>query len=430
MSMEAQRTLARELTLTGIGLHSGQPVKLTLRPAPAGTGRIFRRVDLEGAPEIPADRRHVIPASRGTRVRAGKAEVQTVEHLLSALSGLGVDNVYADLDASEPPALDGSTRGFARSIQDAGLEVQGEPRARYQVLFPVSYQEGGAAITAVPADEFRISSTIEYPDTAIGYQSKSIAITPETYLQDLTEARTFCLRQEVDGMRQAGLALGGSLENAVVVDGEQVLNDGDLRYPDEFVRHKILDLIGDLAIAGAPIRGHFIAHKTGHVHNVKLLLKLFEEGALGVVGPQPAVPMDIRAIRRILPHRYPMLLVDRIGELEVGIRAVGYKSVTINEHFFQGHFPGRPVMPGVLIMEALAQVAGVVMLAKPEFQGKTPFFTGLDNVSFRRPIHPGDTIRLEVEIDKVKLNMGRAQGRALVDGQVAARGTLKFTLIQ
>jgi UDP-3-O-[3-hydroxymyristoyl] N-acetylglucosamine deacetylase/3-hydroxyacyl-[acyl-carrier-protein] dehydratase len=354
--------------------------------------------------------------------------VQTVEHLLSALRGVGVDNARIEIDAGEPPALDGSGQGFVTPILEAGLVEQDADRAHYQVLFPVVFQEGDATITAIPDTAFRVTSTIHYPGTLIGSQTRSLVITPESYQQELMACRTFCLGQEIEAMQAAGLALGGSLENAVVVDGQEVRNES-LRFPDEFVRHKILDLIGDLSLAGAPIRGHFVAHKSGHVHNVKLLKKLFEEGALGVVGTRPAAPLDLRAIRRILPHRFPMLLVDRIEELEVGVRAVGTKGVTYNEPFFQGHFPGRPVMPGVLIMEALAQVAGVVMLSKPEFQGKTPLFTGLDKVRFRKPIRPGDTIRLEVAIEKIKLSMGRAIGRALVDGQEAASGLLKFTLI-
>ncbi len=430
MSPSNQHTLAGPVRLAGVGLHSGVSVSMALLPAPAGAGLVFRRTDLEGQPEVPADRHHVIPASRGTRLKAGKAEVQTIEHILAALRGLGVDNAVIELDAGEPPALGGSGKAFVDPILEVGLEEQETLRASYQVLFPVSYQEKGAAITALPCEDFRISFTIEYPGTAIGYQSKSMVVDPTTFQNDLILARTFCLKQEVDAMREAGLSLGGSLDNALVVEGDEILNDGELHYPDEFVRHKMFDLVGDLAIAGAPIRGHFIAHKTGHVHNVKLLKKLFEEGALGVIGIQPSVPMDIRAIRRILPHRFPMLLVDKITELEVGKRAVGVKSVTINEPFFQGHFPGRPVMPGVLIMEALAQVAGVTMLTKSEFQGKTPFFTGLDEVVFRRPIIPGDTLRLEVEIDRVRLSMGRAKGVAKVGDQVAASGILKFTLIE
>ena len=429
MSAPNQHTLAAPLTLSGVGLHSGDEVTLTVEPAEPNHGIVFQRTDLEGEPTVPADRYHVIPSNRGTRLKSGTAEVVTVEHLLSALRGLGVDNARIKLDAGEPPALDGSGEPFAKALQEAGFTEQDVPRAYYQVLFPVSFHEGGAAITALPSPEFRISFTIEYPDTAIGYQSRSLEITPETYIKDLMQARTFCLRSEVEAMQEAGMGLGGSLDNAVVVDGTEVMNDGGLRYPDEFVRHKMLDLVGDLAIAGAPIRGHFIAHKTGHFHNANLLRKLFEEGALGVIGPKPTVPMDIRAIRRILPHRFPMLLVDRIDELEVGVRAVGTKSVTYNEPFFQGHFPGRPVMPGVLIMEALAQVAGVAMLAKPEFQGKTPLFTGLDEVVFRRPIYPGDSIRLEVAIERIRLSMGRIRGTAKVDDQVAASGLLKFTLI-
>lgn len=428
MNGQKQHTLGRPVQLSGIGLHSGEEVHLELLPAPAHSGVVFQRSDLEESPEIPVDHHHAIPSARGTRLRAGKAEVQTVEHVLSALAGLGVDNARVVLDAGEPPALDGSGQGFVDAVLEAGIEEQDAERGYYQVLFPVSYHEAGAAITVVPDREFRVTSTIQYPDTLIGTQSRSLVIDPESYQEEIMRCRTFCLKQEVDAMKAAGLGLGGSLENAVVVDGQELLNE-DLRYPDEFVRHKILDLVGDMSIAGGPIRGHFIAHKSGHVHNVKLLQKLFEEGALGVIGPRPAAPLDLRAIRRILPHRYPMLLVDRIDELEVGVRGVGTKAVTYNEPFFQGHFPGRPVMPGVLIMEALAQVAGVVMLSRPEFQGKTPLFTGLDKVSFRRPISPGDTIRLEVEIEKIKLSMGRARGQALVNGQVAASGQLKFTLI-
>lgn len=429
MTLASQTTLKEPVSLEGIAIHSGAQVHLKVLPAPADTGFVFRRVDLEGSPEISASPEHAVPSPRGTKIQASGAEVQTVEHLLAGLRGAGVDNAWIELDAGEPPGMDGSAQPFVEAFLKAGLETLDAPRTAYQVLFPVAFHKGDTCVTAMPDKDFRITLTTQYPDTLIGTQSLSFVFSPENFQRELMDCRTFCLKSEVDALKAAGLVQGGSLENAVVVDGPTVLNPEGTRRPDEFVRHKILDLIGDLALAGAPIRGHFVAHRSGHIQNVSLLRKLFEQGALGSVGLRPGPTLDIEAIRRILPHRYPFLLVDRIEELSVNQRAVGYKAVTIDEPFFQGHFPGRPVMPGVLIMEALAQVAGVVMLSRPDFQGKMPYFTGLDQVRFRRPIVPGDLIRLEVEIDKIKLSMGRAQGTAYVGDQVAANGVLKFTLV-
>ncbi len=429
-SPDCQRTLAGSATLEGVGLHGGKPVRMTLEPGPPDAGVVFVRDDLPGTPTIPADRRFVVPGSRETLLRRDGHEVHTVEHLLAAAAGLGVDNLVVRLDAPEPPAMDGSAAAFVAAIQEAGVIDQDPPRRRYQVLFPVTYHSGRGSVTALPCEDFRITLTLEYPGTAIGTQSRTVVVDPDTFRTEIMDARTFCLRQEVEQLRSAGLALGGSLENAVVVDGDQIMNPQGLRHPDEFVRHKILDMIGDLSLAGARIHGHFLAYRSGHLQNTRLIERLFKDGALAATkAATPSVPLDIRAIQKILPHRYPFLLVDRITELEVGKRALGVKAVTIDEPFFQGHFPGRPIMPGVLIMEALAQVAGVTMLCQPSFQGKTPFFTGLDGVVFRQPIVPGDLVELEIEVEKVKLSMGRAKGTARVGGQVAATGTLKFTLI-
>ncbi|MBI2945947.1 MAG: UDP-3-O-[3-hydroxymyristoyl] N-acetylglucosamine deacetylase [Candidatus Wallbacteria bacterium] len=428
---DRQTTLAQEIAVEGIGLHKGQKATLRFRSAPPEFGIAFRRVDLPDKPVFPVNWQNVTDGGiRGTNLEMHGQTIYTIEHVLAACHGVGVDNLIIDLDASEPPVCDGSSAEFVARLKEAGLTPQNAPRRYYRLRRSVEYTEGHGSVTAVPHETTRISYTLQYENPLIGCQFKDMILTPETFASELMGARTFCLLEEVEFLRQKNLALGGTLENAVVVDKDKILNADGLRYPDEFVRHKMLDLVGDLYIAGKPILGHFIAHRSGHKHNVALVKKLFQLKALELETSEPSERLfDIRRIWATIPHRFPFLLVDRMIELQTGVRAVGIKNVTINEPFFQGHFPEQPVMPGVLVLEALAQVAGVCILSLPEVVGRTPYFTGMDAVHFRRPVLPGDQLRLEIDVERLRGNMGKFRGKALVDGKMVAEGILKFTLL-
>jgi UDP-3-O-[3-hydroxymyristoyl] N-acetylglucosamine deacetylase/3-hydroxyacyl-[acyl-carrier-protein] dehydratase len=422
-----QATLAGEASLSGIGLHTGKPVNLTFAPAAPGTGVRFQRTDLPGAPEIAVEPAHLSGGVRGTNLTVREVTIHTIEHVMAACFAAGIDNVQVRLDGPEPPAVDGSAKGLVDALRGAGITAQEPARRINRVVRPFTYGDERGQIACFPHTGFRISYTLQYPNTKIGCQYREVDVTPQVIADEIAPARTFCLMEEVEALRSANLALGGSLENALVVDGDKVVNE-PLRFPDEFVRHKILDLVGDLATLGGAIQGHFVALKTGHRHNIALVQQALEKQALVQI-EEAKVQYDIEEIRKVLPHRYPFLLVDRITEMESGVRAVGLKNVSSNEQFFNGHFPERSVMPGVLILEAMAQVAGVCILSLPEHRGKTPYFTGMDQVHFRRPVVPGDQLRIEIEVAKVRGTMGKVTGRALVEERVAAEGVLKFTVI-
>ena len=426
--LERQATIGKPAHLAGIGLHTGQPVQLTFEPAAPDTGVRFVRVDLPGKPEIPVQPGLLTGGVRGTNLTLGPVTIHTIEHVMAGCFAAGVDNVRVLLDAAEPPAADGSASQFLNALREAGVVQQDSARRLHRVVKPFAFSDERGQLACFPYDGFKISYTLQYPGTAIGCQFREVQVTPEVVAGEIAPARTFCLMEEVEALRSANLALGGSLDNAIVVDGAKIVNEGALRFDDEFVRHKILDLVGDLATLGGSIQGHFVALKTGHRHNIGLIAQALAQGAVLAI-EEFHMPMDIEEIRKVLPHRYPFLLVDRIIELESGVKAVGLKNVTANEPFFGGHFPERSVMPGVLILEAMAQVAGVCILSLPEHRGKTPYFTGMDAVHFRKPIVPGDQVRLEIEVAKVRGHMGKVNGRALVDGKTAAEGVLKFTVM-
>ena len=433
---ENQQTLASSASLTGTSLHTGGKVTLTLRPAPANHGLKFRRVDLPDQPFIAADVAKVQTVERATTLAEGSVKVHTVEHVLSALVGMGVDNAIIEMDANEPPIGDGSAKPYVECIKKAGIVELDEPRAVWDIREPIHQEtRGGSLITIVPDSAFRVSCTNVGPDGRMT-QFFSAVITPEFYETEIAPARTFVFYEDVKPLLDKGLIQGGSLENAVVIRDDTVMSKEPMRFKEEFARHKILDIIGDLALCGRRFTGHVIAVKAGHGPNTQMAATLAKEySRMRSMVPPVRIPkgdavMDTTEILKILPHRFPFLLVDRMIKFEGDTKCVGVKNVTINEPFFPGHFPGHPVMPGVLQVEAMAQVGSILMLRKPENQGKIGYFMSADKVKFRKPVLPGDTLFIEAEALKIRGNIGITYCRCLVNDEVVSEGELKFSLMQ
>ena len=426
MSQPEQQTLAAEVSLEGIGLHTGAPSRVVFRPAPPNTGIRFRRVDLDGAPEVPADLSCVVSTERGTTLARGEARVHTVEHVLAAAVAAGLDNLQIDLDGPEVPIVDGSFRPFFECLTRAGTTGQGEAARVLEIRQPISVDGvGGGCYAMLPASSLRVSATIEFDHPLVRHQYASFEVTREEFAREIAPARTFGFLKEADELRARGLALGATLENAIVLDDKGIAS-GELRFADEFVRHKIGDVIGDLALIGRRVRGHVMADRPSHAGNVALAKKVLESAAGN--GARPIV--DIQKILQYLPHRYPMLLVDRIIEFEAGKRIVGIKNVTINEPFFQGHYPGHPIMPGVLIIEAMAQVGGLLLMDAVENpEDKVVYFMSLDNVKWRRPVTPGDQIRFELEMLQFRRHVCRMRGIGMVDGHVVAEAEMMARIV-
>ncbi len=424
MSHGNQRTLKSSVSLEGTGVHSGASATITFLPAEPDTGIRFVRTDLEGSPEIPVDLDHVAGTELGTSLGADEASVLTVEHVMAALSARGIDNAVLQLSGPEPPILDGSFRGYLEALEEAGIEEQERPREGLEISEPVTVRlDSGEIYVATPGDGLRISATIEFDHPAIGRQFGTFFFGEDGFTDEIAPARTFGFRAEADELHERGLALGASLENTVVLDDEGVMNQ-ELRFPDEFLRHKVGDLVGDLALLGSALDVHIVVERPSHKGNVALARALRKAAA-------PAPIVDIQKIMEYLPHRFPMLLVDRIVEVESGKRIVGIKNVTINEPFFQGHFPGHPIMPGVLIIEAMGQVGGLLLMdvvEKPE--DYVVYFMALDKVKWRRPVVPGDQLVFELEMLQYKRHVCRMQGRGLVDGKVVAEAELMARIVE
>lgn len=428
--------MEREASLTGTSLHSGAKVRLTVKPAGAGFGYQFRRMDLADQPTIPAFLEKVKQVERATTLAEGSVKVSTVEHLLSALRGLEIDNALIELDANEPPIGDGSAAPFLELLAKAGRKELEAPRSVFQIKEPVwvTASDGGY-MAALPHEGFKVSCT-NSNHTAHHTQFLSIEVGADNYAKEIGRARTFVFYEEVEPLLEKGLIKGGSLENAIVIRGESVMSKEPMRYPDEFVRHKILDIIGDLALFPLPIRGHILAAKPSHGLNLqfaKALLKAYRAYQSSLM-PVENVPvgeraLDINDVMKILPHRYPFLMVDRVLRFEGDAKAVGLKTVTINEPFFQGHFPGHPIMPGVLQIEAMAQVASILLLRNTENAGKLGYFMSVDKAKFRKPVMPGDALMIQVELTKSRGKIGKAAGQCLVNGEVVSEAELMFAIM-
>ena len=433
--MALQRTTAKESKIEGIGIHTGKLINLLLKPAKINSGIRFIRTDLADRPVIPAMLSSFTIAEKGLRstsIGKGDAQIHTVEHLLATLSGIGIDNLEVEINGPELPGLDGSASGFVKAIKEAGVKEQDAVRKELHIREPIWVEDKDSMLLILPDVNFKVSYTLDYPTTNFKAQYGHFLINYDTYENEIAPSRTFCLEEEVERLRSMGLGKGASLKNTVVV-GKQGIIGGKLRFEDEFLRHKVLDLIGDLYLLGRQIRGHVIAIKSGHSLNIELLRKIakhaesFEQAeakaeADGTISKGILCREDIK---KILPHRYPFLMVDRIIELNEA-SAIGVKKLSMNDYFFAGHFPGNPIMPGVLMLEAMAQVGGVILLSRPENKGKTAYFMLINNAKFRRIVRPGDELRLEVEVVRYKTRTGQVHGRALVNGNLAAEADLNF----
>ncbi len=441
-----QQTLNRPVSFAGIGLHSGNRVNMTFLPAPVNSGVRFRRVDLDGKPEIEARVEHVVETARCTTLGKGNLRIHTVEHVLATFAGYGIDNAIVELDSSEPPIADGSAREYCRMVQSAGIVPQEETREPFAVSTPVELEMGETTMAVHPHEGFKITCTSADQQGRFT-QFFSVELNPKTWERDIAHARTFCFYEEIEFLIKNGLIKGGSLENAVVIREDAILTTEPLRYTEEFVRHKMLDIIGDLSLTGRPLRGHVIAIKPNHAGNCELARRLDAQMRRPLVAAQSFTPptnpsaaakgdypvveeggaLDIMQVLKLLPHRYPFIMVDRITKIE-GNKITGLKNVTMNEPFFQGHFPGHPIMPGVLQLEAIAQVAGILMMRRAENYGKIAYFMSAEEVKWRKPVRPGDTLMIEVEITRQRGAIGRARGVCRVQDEVVSEAEVTFML--
>ena len=436
-----QRTLAREVSIKGSALHTGDAVTLTMKPAPVDHGIVFRRIDLHGSPELKPRVDLVTDLVRATTIQSGHAKIHTVEHVLSALHGCGVDNVVIEMDASEPPIMDGSAQPFVNLILQGEPVEQDKEREYFELDAPVSVTKGNRSVIALPFDGLKISCT-SADDRGIHTQHLSLTLDPEVYKTQIAAARTFTIYEDIEELLKLGKIRGGSLDSAIVIRGDKILSKEPLRFKDEFVRHKILDIVGDIVLLGMPIKAHIVATRPGHAINAELTKLLFDklqERKAGGAKKKPAAPsmvlanetsLDIRRVLETLPHRYPFVMIDRVLEFKSADELVALKNVTINEPYFQGHYPGNPVMPGVMQIEAMAQAAGILMLRRISSEGKTALFMSCDKVKFRRAVRPGDQLVINVKMTKSRGNkIGVAEGECRVNGEVTSSAELMFAVL-
>ena len=436
--VEKQHTLKQAASCDGIGLHSGKMVEMTLLPAPKDTGIVFIRTDIAERPQIHAVASNITATTKATTLTENGANVTTIEHLMAALAILKIDNCYIEMSSAEPPVGDGSAKFFMDQILKAGIEEQDAERKVYHVERSFSYYDGDRSIVVLPYEGYRITFTSINPHPLLGTQVMDIEDKGDNFTKEISSARTVAFEEEIAQLQKMGLGLGGTLENVVVFSKDKILSVP--RFKDELIRHKILDVIGDLYLLG-PIHAHVICMKSGHAFNDNVSRQIDEyrrlhdhketrtpEKKQTEVRSKAMISLDINEILKILPHRYPMLLVDKIIELEPMKRAVGIKNITMNEPQFTGHFPGNPIMPGVLLIEAMAQVGGVTLLYPKENRGKIAVFGKIDKVRFRRPVKPGDTLVTTAVIMKIKGNMAVAHCEGTVDGEPACECTVFVAL--
>ncbi|MDR0676037.1 MAG: UDP-3-O-acyl-N-acetylglucosamine deacetylase [Elusimicrobiota bacterium] len=439
--MAKQQTIARECFFSGIGLHTGNRTTLNFKPAPEDFGIRFIRIDLPNKPEIIANINNVIGVTRGTTIANGNARVHTIEHIMATLNAMGIDNIIIELDNNETPVGDGSAIPFVETLKNAGVICQSKERQYITLENPIKFVKGDTELVILPSDSLEISCTISYEHPILKTQFLHFSLEKDDFIKEIAPARTFCFDYEIEYMKKEGLAKGGNLDNAIVI-GEKKVHNKELRFCDEFVRHKILDLIGDIYLLGKPIKGHIIAIKCGHAVNIEFAKEIAKNITISVKKNEiknisnieqkkyEGQLLNINDIMNIIPHRYPFLLIDKAILLNDGKSAVGFKNVSINEAFFQGHYPGNPIMPGVLIIEGMAQTSCLIFLSKPGLAAtKVPLFMGINEVKFRKSIIPGDMIIFEVEVTRERERGGKLLGKAFVNNNLVAEAEIMFTLV-
>ncbi len=457
-----QQTIKKSVTLSGVGLHTGVETNMTFLPAKPDHGIKFQRIDLEGQPIVDADVDNVVDISRGTTIEQSGARVSTVEHTLAALVGLEIDNVLIQLDGPEAPIMDGSSRQFVDILKEAGTEEQNALRDFFEVQDSIFYRDASrdVEIAALPLDDYRVTVMIDYNSPVLGSQHASLTDISQ-FEKEIAACRTFCFLHELEMLHKNNLVRGGDLNNAIVVvdrvveehelesiaklfnkqkvevKKEGILNNVELRYRNEPARHKLLDVIGDLALAGRPIKAQILAARPGHAANVAFAKKLKKamqaDAKKNVPRYNPSLPpvLDINQIINILPHRYPFLLIDKIIHLDEESVA-GVKNVTFDEHFFLGHFPGNPVMPGVLQVEAMAQIGGILVLnTVPDPENYWTYFLGIENFRFRKMVLPGDTLVIKCDLlAPIKRGIAKMTGRAYVGNTLVCEGTMTASIVK
>ena len=434
LTVPMQRTVAKPVMVSGKGLLLGKEVDLVITPAAVGDGILFERTDIEPAAQIPALITNADERARRTTLCAGDVTIETVEHLMSALYGVGIDNAIIRMDGPEVPCGDGSSMPFVEPLINAGFVEQDQPRTIFKISEPVCLQEGDSMIAAFPSHQegLHVVYDLDYAHATsrIARQTQAWNSASGTYVTDVAPARTFSLQEEAQALQSQGMCTHLSPSEMLVI-GEDGPIDNTYRFDNEPVRHKILDIVGDLYLSGAFIQGRIVASRSGHALNRKLCKAIVEQNkvtnrrSLALSGPE----MDVREIQRIMPHRYPMLLVDRVVEMIGTEKAVGVKNVTINEPFFQGHYPGTPIMPGVLVVEAMAQLGGLLMSRKLEHTGKLAVLLSLDKVKLRHPVTPGDQLILEAESIRAGVRTAALQCKAFVGSRLAAEAQVRFMMV-
>ena len=437
-SKRSQRTLARATEVRGVGFFHATDVTLRFHPAESDTGIVFERSDLPGRPTVPAQIGQVVPSQRRTTIQRGAAHVEMIEHVMAALSGSQIDNCRIEIDAPECPGCDGSSLPFVEAFEHAGVVPQDRPRQALVIERSFTIREGDAILAAHPgsADNLTLSYHLDYgPDSAIASQSFLVDVTPRAFRHELASSRTFLLETEAQALRAAGIG-ARTTEADVLIFGRDGVVGNTLRFTEECARHKVLDMVGDLALLGMDLHGFVVAHRSGHHTNAALarrLLQTLEKDKECKARP-PSIPLladgtlDIQGIMDVLPHRYPLLLVDRVLEVQPGKMIVAIKNVSANEPFFQGHWPGRPIMPGLLIVEALAQAGGVLIAATADRSGKVAMLASVNDVKLRRPVVPGDQLRLEVRAQRIKQSSACVDAVAKVGDAVVAEARIRFVI--